>query len=90
MIDELAAAAERLRAAAARLRLTDLLGLFVPRRIAVWVIGILFGMLTSLMPVVIFVAGFLVILAGAWMFWRRGVVVLVRHAALKTVVRLTP
>jgi hypothetical protein len=70
MIDELAAAAERLRAAAARLRLTDLLGLFVRGWIAVWVIGILFGLLTTLMPLVIFLAGFLIILAGAWMFWR--------------------
>jgi hypothetical protein len=70
MIDELAAAAERLRAAAARLRLTDLLGLFVRAWVAVWVIGILFGLLTTLIPLVIFVAGFLIILVGAWMFWR--------------------
>src|SRR5208282_4902711 len=70
MIDELAAAAERLRAAAARLRLTDLLGLFVRAWVAVWVIGILFGLLTTLIPLIIFVAGFLIILVGAWMFWR--------------------
>ena len=70
MIDELAAAAERLRAAAARLRLTDLLGLFVRAWVAVWVIGILFGLLTTLMPLVIFVAGFVIILVGAWVFWR--------------------
>jgi hypothetical protein len=70
MIDELAAAAERLRAAAARLRLTDLLGLFARAWVAVWVIGILFGLLTTLMPLVIFVAGFLIIFVGAWMFWR--------------------
>ena len=70
MIDELAAAAERLRAAAARLRLTDLLGLFARAWVAVWVLGILFGLLTTLMPLVIFVAGFLIIFVGAWMFWR--------------------
>ena len=70
MIDELAAAAERLRAAAARLRLTDLLGLFARAWVAVWVIGILFGLLTTLMPLVILVAGFLIIFVGAWMFWR--------------------
>ena len=70
MIDELAAAAERLRAAAARLRLTDLLGLFARAWVAVWVIGILFGLLTPLMPLVILVAGFLIIFMGAWMFWR--------------------
>ena len=70
MIDELAAAAERLCAAAARLRLTDLLGLFARAWVAVWAIGILFGLLTTLMPLVIFVAGFLIIFVGAWMFWR--------------------
>jgi len=70
MIDELAAAAERLRAAAARLRLTDLLCLFARAWLAVWVIGILFGLLTPLMPLVILVAGFLIIFMGAWMFWR--------------------
>ena len=48
IIDELAAAAERLRSAAARLRLADLLGLFVKAWVAVWVIGILFGLLTKL------------------------------------------
>ncbi|HMF38778.1 MAG TPA: hypothetical protein VKF17_19220, partial [Isosphaeraceae bacterium] len=58
------------RAVAARLRLTDLLGLFARAWVAVWVIGILFGLLTTLMPLVIFVAGFLVILVGAWTFWR--------------------
>ncbi len=70
LIDELAAAAERLRAAAAKLRLTDLLGLFVRAWVAVWVIGILFGLLTTLLPLVIFGAGFLIILVGAWMFFR--------------------
>jgi hypothetical protein len=50
MIDELAAAAARLRTAAAQLRLTDLLGLFVRAWVAVWVIGILLGLLTPLMP----------------------------------------
>ena len=33
-------------------------------------IGILFGLLTTLMPLVILVAGFLIIFVGAWMFWR--------------------
>lgn len=70
MIDELAAAAERLRSAAARLRLTDLLGLFARAWIAVWVLGILFGLLTPLMPLVIFACGFFVIFMGVVMFWR--------------------
>ena len=43
VIDELAAAAERLRAAAARLGVTGLLGLFIKAWIAVWVVGLLFG-----------------------------------------------
>ncbi len=54
----------------ARLRLTDLLGLFVRAWIAVWVVGILLGLLTSLLPLIIFAAGFLVILVGVWIFWR--------------------
>jgi hypothetical protein len=70
VIDELAAAAEKLRAAAARLRLADLFGLFVRAWIAVWVIGILFGLLTTLMPLIIFLFGFVIIAAGALMFWR--------------------
>ncbi len=70
MIDELATAAERFRSAASRLRLTDLLGLFVRAWIAVWVVGILFSLLTSLLPLVIFFGGFLVILIGAGIFFR--------------------
>jgi hypothetical protein len=70
MIDELAAAAERLRGAAARLRLTDLLGLLARAWVAVWMVGILFGLLTPLLPLVIFAAGFFIIFAGFWMFWR--------------------
>ena len=45
MIDELAAAAERLRAAAARLGATGLIGLFIKAWIGVWVVGLLFGIL---------------------------------------------
>ena len=70
MIDELATAAERFRSAASRLRLTDLLGLFVRAWIAVWVVGILFSLLTPLLPLVIFFGGFLVILIGAGIFFR--------------------
>jgi hypothetical protein len=70
LIDELAAAGQRLRAAFAKLRLTDLLGLFVRAWVAVWMVGILLSLLTALMPLIIFAAGFLIILAGGWMFWR--------------------
>ncbi len=70
MIDELAAAAERFRAAVARLRLTDLIGLLAKVWVAVWGVGILLGLLTPLMPLFILGAGFFVILAGAWFFWR--------------------
>ena len=56
-IDDLAAAAEKFRAAVASLRVTDLLGLFVRAWIVVWVIALMFGLLTPLMPLAIFFAG---------------------------------
>jgi hypothetical protein len=69
-IDDLAAAAERFRAAVARLRITDLLGLFVRAWIAVWVLALVFGLLTPLLPLVIFFAGLFIIAMGAWTLWR--------------------
>ena len=65
-IDDLAAAAEKFRAAVASLRLTDLLGLFVRAWIVVWVIGLVFGLLTPLLPLAIFFAGLFIIGIGAF------------------------
>ena len=48
---ELLAAAERLRAAVARLRLTDLVGLFIKAWVAVWLVGLLFGLLFPILPI---------------------------------------
>jgi len=64
MIDELAAAAERLRAAAARLGVTGLIGLFIKAWIAVWVVGLLFGILLPFLVPMIILAGFVIMLAG--------------------------
>ncbi|MGO9601090.1 MAG: hypothetical protein ACLP7Q_24180 [Isosphaeraceae bacterium] len=61
---ELLAAAERLRAAVARLRLTDLVGLFIKAWVAVWILGLLFGLLTPILPIVIFGVGCLIVLGG--------------------------
>jgi hypothetical protein len=64
LIDELIAAAERLRQAAARLGVTGIIGLFIKVWIAVWVIGLLFGMLIPLLVPIIMLAGFVIMFAG--------------------------
>jgi hypothetical protein len=69
-VDDLAAAAERFRRAVAGLKVTDLLGLFVKAWIAVWVVAMLLGLLTPLLPLVILLAGFFIIFVGAWTFWQ--------------------
>ena len=56
--------------AVASLRLTDLLGLFVRAWIVVWVVGLVFGLLTPLLPLVIFFAGLFIIGIGALTLWR--------------------
>jgi hypothetical protein len=64
VIDELVAAFERLRAAAARLGAMGLIGLFIKAWIAVWVIGLLFGILIPLLVPIIILAGFVIMFAG--------------------------
>jgi hypothetical protein len=64
MIDDLAAAAERLRASAVRLGIAGILGLFVKAWIAVWLIGLVFGMILPFLTPILFLAGFVIILAG--------------------------
>ena len=69
-VDEVAAAA-KFRSVMARLELTNLMGFFVRAWIAVWALALLIGLLTPLMPLVLFVVlGFGVILAGLWAIWR--------------------
>lgn len=64
VIDELVAAAERLRAAAARLGAMDLIGLFIKAWVAVWVVGLVFGILLPVLVPIIILAGFVIMLAG--------------------------
>jgi hypothetical protein len=69
-LNDLAAAAEGFRTAAARLRLTNLLGLFTRFWLFVWGFALLFGLLTPLLPLVIFGMGFVLVLAGFWAIWQ--------------------
>jgi uncharacterized membrane protein YgcG len=69
-VDEVAAAAAKFRSVMARLGFTNLMGLLVRAWIAVWALALLIGLLTPLMPLVLFVLGFVVILAGLWAIWR--------------------
>jgi hypothetical protein len=69
-LDDLAAAAEGFRSAAARLRLTNLLGLLVRFWMIVWGIGLILGLMGALLPIVIVLMGFGLILAGFWAIWQ--------------------
>jgi hypothetical protein len=77
VLDELAAAAERLRAAAARLGASGLIGLFIKAWVAVWVVGLIFGILVPFLIPVLILAGMFIMLAGGlavlraltWWFW---------------------
>jgi hypothetical protein len=70
LLDDLAAAAEGFRAAAARLRLTNLFGLFIRFWLIVWGFGLLLGLMNFLVPLFIFGMGFVLILAGFWAIWQ--------------------
>ena len=41
----------------------------IPTKI-VWALAFLIGLLTPLMPLALFILGFVVILAGLWALWR--------------------
>ncbi len=69
-LDDLAAAADAFRAAAAKLRLTNLLGLFVRFWLIVWGFSLLIGLMHFLMPLVIVVAGSVFVLGGFWAIWQ--------------------
>ena len=70
MIDDLAAAANRLREAVASLRWTSLLGLAVRAWVALWAVGLLLVLLAPLIPVVFILVIFLSMIAGAWFLVR--------------------
>ena len=56
--------------AAARLRLTNLMGLFARFWMIVWGFALLIGLLSPLMPLIVFLLGFVFILAGFWAIWQ--------------------
>jgi hypothetical protein len=58
------------RTAAAKLRLTNLLGLFVRFWMVVWGFSLLIGLMNIPMPLLIFVIGFAIVLAGFWAIWQ--------------------
>jgi hypothetical protein len=66
LLDDLAAAADGFRTAAAKLRLTNLLGVFARFWMIVWGISLFIGLMNFLMPLIIFVLGLVIILAGFW------------------------
>ena len=68
--DEVAAAAAKFRSVMARLGFTNLMGLLIRAWIAVWALALLIGLLTPLMPLALFILGFVIILAGLWALWR--------------------
>ena len=70
LLDDLAAAADAFRSSAARLRLTNLLGVFVRFWMIVWGLGLLLGLLGPLLPLIIVGVGFLLILGGFWAIWQ--------------------
>ena len=69
-LDDLAAAADAFRSSAARLRLTNLLGVFVRFWMIVWGLGLVLGLLGPLLPLIIVGVGFLIILGGFWAIWQ--------------------
>ena len=70
LLDDLAAAGEGFRTAAAQLRLTNLLGLFARFWMVVWGFALLIGLLGPLMPLIVLVLGFVLILAGFGAIWQ--------------------
>ena len=68
-LDDLSAAADAFRTAAAKLRLTNLLGVFARFWLVVWGLSFLFGLLNFLMPLIIFLLSFVLVLAGFWAIW---------------------
>jgi hypothetical protein len=70
LLDDLATAADHFRNAASKLRLTNVLGLFVRFWLVVWGFSLLIGLFNVLMPVIIILLGFGLIIAGFWAIWQ--------------------
>jgi hypothetical protein len=70
LLDELATAADHFRNAASKLRLTNVLGLFVRFWLVVWGFSLLIGLFNVLMPLFIVLLGFGLIIAGFWAIWQ--------------------
>jgi hypothetical protein len=70
LLDDLAAAADHFRNAASKLRLTNVLGLFVRFWLVVWGFSLLIGLLNVLMPLIVILVGFGLIFAGFWAIWQ--------------------
>jgi hypothetical protein len=69
-LDDLAAAADAFRGAIAKLRLTNLLGVFVKFWLIVWGIGLLIGLLNVFLPVLVLMGGIVLTLVGFWVIWQ--------------------
>ncbi len=69
ILDDLATAAEKFRAAAAGLGLTNLLGLFVRVWMIIWGLSLLAGILNLLMPLILLAVGLVLVLAGFSSIW---------------------
>jgi hypothetical protein len=70
LLDDLASAADHFRNAASKLRLTNVLGLFVRFWLVVWGFSFLIGLFNVLMPLILILLGFGLIIAGFWAIWQ--------------------
>ena len=70
LLDDLAAAADHFRNAAAKLRLTNVAGPFVRFWLVILGFSFLIGLLNVLMPLIIILFGFGLIIAGFWAIWQ--------------------
>ncbi|QEH38287.1 hypothetical protein OJF2_68850 [Aquisphaera giovannonii] len=80
-INDLAAAVDRFRESVAKFRVWEVLGMLAKAWVFIWVVGLLFGLLTPLMPLFIILVGFLVMAFGgmavmrsisSWMWFGMG------------------
>jgi hypothetical protein len=70
LLDDLASAADHFRNSASKLRLTNVLGLFVRFWLVVWGFSLLIGLFNVLMPLIVILLGFGLIIAGFWAIWQ--------------------
>ena len=70
ILDELAAAAAWIRAAAGRLRINHLLGFLIKACFALWVVGLFLALLVPLLVPLVLLAVFVFMIGLAWLVWR--------------------